>query len=116
MTKPTRETIRKRVAGQRRAAAKRKRMRNARLRSSISKGGEQAAEARLERDGAQSRTTVTRQERNIPPVDTYRLMCKRINTEDIGIFCEKYKVNYDWLLCGDLKGSPRMTSERMPAA
>jgi flagellar biosynthesis chaperone FliJ len=27
-------------------------------------------------------------------------------------FCEKYKVSYDWLLCGDLQGLQRMTQDQ----
>ena len=69
---------------------------------------------RLERDGATSRPAMQRRilalaaERSIPPADFHKLMYKRINTYDIMVFCEKHKVSYDWLLCGDLKGLHRM--------
>jgi hypothetical protein len=73
--------------------------------------------ARLEQDGAQSTAALQRrvraiaQERNIPPADFHKLMYKRINTRDVMAFCEKHKVSYDWLLCGDLAGLQRMTRE-----
>jgi hypothetical protein len=73
---------------------------------------------RLERDGAHSTAALQRrvralaQERNIPPADFHKLMYKRPSTPDVMVFCEKHKVSYDWLLCGDLKGLQRMTSER----
>jgi hypothetical protein len=73
--------------------------------------------ARLEQDGAQSTAAVQRrvraiaQERNIPPADIHKLMYKRINTRDVMVFCEKHKVSFDWLLCGDLQGLRRMTQE-----
>jgi hypothetical protein len=73
---------------------------------------------RLERDGAHSTAALQRrvralaQERSIPPADIHKLMYKRISTPDVMKFCEKHKVSYDWLLCGDLKGLQRMTSER----
>jgi hypothetical protein len=72
---------------------------------------------RLERDGAHSTAALQRrvrafaQERNIPPADFAKLMYKRINTRDMMVFCEKHKVSYDWLLCGDLQGLRRMTQE-----
>jgi hypothetical protein len=28
------------------------------------------------------------------------------------VFCEKHKVSFDWLLCGDLKGLQRMMQPR----
>jgi hypothetical protein len=73
---------------------------------------------RLERDGAHSTAALQRrvralaQERNIPAADFHKLMYKRPSTPDVMVFCEKHKVSYDWLLCGDLKGLQRMTSER----
>ena len=75
---------------------------------------------RLERDGAHSTAALQRrvkalaQERNIPAADFHKLMYKRISTPDVMVFCEKHKVNYDWLLCGDLKGLQRMKREREP--
>jgi hypothetical protein len=72
---------------------------------------------RLEQDGAHSSEALRRrvmalaQERNIPPADFKKLMYKRINTQDVMVFCEKHKVNYDWLLAGDLRGLRTMTQE-----
>jgi hypothetical protein len=72
---------------------------------------------RLDRDGAHSTAAVQRRvralahERNIPPADFAKLMYKRINMRDVMAFCEKHKVSYDWLLCGDLKGLHRMTGK-----
>ena len=77
-----------------------------------------AAFRRLERDGAHSTAALQRrvrafaQERNIPAADFHKLMYKRPSTRDVMVFCEKHKVSFDWLLCGDLKGLQRMTSER----
>jgi hypothetical protein len=73
--------------------------------------------ARLEQDGAQSTAALQRRvlalahERNIPPADYAKMMYKRINTRDAMVFCEKHKVSFDWLLCGDLAGLQRMTRE-----
>jgi hypothetical protein len=70
---------------------------------------------RLESDGATSAAAVQRrvralaEERKIPPADFSKLMHKRISVDAIGVFCEKHKISYDWLLCGDLKGLQRMT-------
>jgi hypothetical protein len=77
--------------------------------------------ARLEQDGAQSTAAVQRrvralaQERNISPADFAKLMHKRILIQHIMTFCEKHKVSYDWLLCGDLKGLSRMEQRRKVA-
>ena len=74
---------------------------------------------RLERDGATSRPAMQRRilalaaERSIPPADYAKLMHKRVNDRAIHVFCKKYKVSYDWLLCGDLKGLQRMKHERV---
>jgi hypothetical protein len=65
---------------------------------------------RLEKDGAHSTAALQRRvqalahERNIPPVDFAKLMYKRVRTLDVGVFCEKHNVSYDWLLGGDLVG------------
>jgi hypothetical protein len=73
--------------------------------------------ARLEQDGAQSTAALQRrvrtlaQERNILPADFAKLMHKRILTQHVMAICEKHKVSYDWLLCGDLQGLRRMTQE-----
>jgi hypothetical protein len=72
---------------------------------------------RLERDGATSRPAVQRRilalaaERSIPPADFHKLMYKRPSTKAVMVFCKKYKVSFDWLLCGDLQGLHRMTKE-----
>jgi hypothetical protein len=72
---------------------------------------------RLERDGAHSTAALQRrvralaEERNIPTADIHKLMYTRIRTPDVMVFCEKYKVSYDWLLSGDLRGLQRMTQE-----
>jgi hypothetical protein len=77
-----------------------------------------AAIDRLTRDGAGSTAALQRRvmalahERNLAPADFHKLMYKRPSTRDVGLFCEKHKVSYDWLLCGDLKGLQRMTQER----
>jgi hypothetical protein len=52
----------------------------------------------------------------IPPADFHKLMYKRPNVRDVGLFCEKHKVSYDWLLGGDLAGLQRMTRERKAQA
>jgi hypothetical protein len=76
---------------------------------------------RLERDGATSTKAVQRrvraiaEERNIPPADFAKLMHKRISITAIGAFCEKYKISYDWLLCGDLQGLAHMEQRRKDA-
>ena len=54
--------------------------------------------------------------RNIPPADFAKLMYKRLGTRDVMAFCEKHKVSYDWLLCGDLAGLQRMTREHKAQA
>jgi hypothetical protein len=33
-------------------------------------------------------------------------------TEELCDFIEKYRISYDWLIAGDLKGLHRMTNER----
>jgi hypothetical protein len=76
---------------------------------------------RLERDGATSTKAVQRrvraiaEERKIPPADFAKLMYKRISTLAIMQFCEKHKIRYDWLLCGDLRGLARMEQRRKDA-
>ena len=69
---------------------------------------------RLQLDGCCSSDALRRRvralalERNIPPTDLAKLMHKRVNDRAIHVFCKKYKVSYDWLLCGDLRGLQRM--------
>ena len=76
---------------------------------------------RLERDGATSTKAVQRriraiaEERKIPPADFAKLMHKRISTFTIMQFCEKHKISYDWLLCGDLQGLVRIEQRRKDA-
>jgi hypothetical protein len=64
----------------------------------------------------QRRVRALAHERNIPPADFHKLMYKRPNVRDVGLFCEKHKVSYDWLLGGDLAGLQRMTRERKAQA
>jgi hypothetical protein len=84
----------------------------------IAENWRRKAFSRLERDGAHSTAALQRrvralaQERNIPAADFHKLMYKRPSTPAVMTFCEKHKVSYDWLLCGDLKGLQRMTIER----
>jgi hypothetical protein len=72
---------------------------------------------RLEKDGAHSTPAMQRRvralahERNIPPADYAKLMYKRPNLQDIGVFCEKHNVSYDWILGGELPGLQQMTRE-----
>jgi hypothetical protein len=119
MKKPTRETIRKRVATRQRNAAQRARKRKERLCSSMAPVS--TPFERLERDGAHSTFSMQRRvkalayEINIPPADFHKLMYKRPDGYAIHVFCEKYKVSYDWLLAGDLKGLRRMTQARQSA-
>jgi hypothetical protein len=85
--------------------------------ASLAKLNQRKAFDRLERDGAHSSDALRRraraiaQERSLPPADIHKLMYKRINTRDVMAFCEKHKVSFDWLLCGDLRGLHRMTRE-----
>jgi hypothetical protein len=78
---------------------------------------QRAAFDRLEKDGAHSTTAMQRRvralahERNIPPADYAKLMYKRPNIQDIGVFCEKHGISYDWILGGELSGLQRMTRE-----
>jgi hypothetical protein len=55
------------------------------------------------------------EERSLPPAEIHKLMYKRINTRDVMLFCEKHKVSFDWLLCGDLRGLQRMTRQAKAA-
>jgi len=77
---------------------------------------------RLKSDGATSAKAVQRrvraiaEERKIPSADFAKLMRKRISITAIGAFCEKYKISYDWLLCGDLQGLAHMEQRRKDAA
>src|SRR5665647_3837728 len=79
------------------------------------------ARERLTRDGAHSSDALRRrvrafaEERSLPPAEIHKLMYKRISTRDVMLFCEKHKVSYDWLLCGDLRGLQRMTREAKAA-
>jgi hypothetical protein len=70
---------------------------------------------RLEKDGAHSTAALQRrvralaEERNIPTTDIHKLMYKKPSTHSVMVFCEKYKVSYDWILCGDLRGLQKMS-------
>jgi hypothetical protein len=85
--------------------------------TSIAQLNQRKACERLARDGANSNDALRRRvrafatERSLPPADIHKLMYKRISTRDVMLFCEKHKVSYDWLLCGDLRGLQRMTQE-----
>ena len=89
---------------------------------SLAKLASRKAFDRLEKDGAHSTAALQRRvralahERNIPPADYAKLMYKRPNVRDIGVFCEKHKVSYDWILGGDLAGLQRMTREHKDQA
>jgi hypothetical protein len=116
--KPSRKTIRKRVATRRRNAAKRDRMRKARLRTA--EGRELAAKARLAIDGACSTEATQRRilwlahERKLPPVDIAKAMtCKLHHLAD---FIKRHDLSYDWLLYGDLKGLLRMPVKKQSPA
>lgn len=91
---------------------------NNEISEALANNARQRAFRRLERDGAHSTTALQRrvralaQERNIPPADIHKLMYKRISTRDVIVFCEKYNVNCDWLLCGDLKGLKLMIQDQ----
>jgi hypothetical protein len=71
---------------------------------------------RCPRRRAAARARALAQERNVPPADIAKLMYKRINTRDVMAFCEKHRVSYDWLLCGDLGGLRRMMREHKAQA
>ena len=81
-----------------------------------------AAFDRLEKDGAHSTAAMQRRvralahERNIPPADFAKLMYKRPNIQDIGAFCEKHNVSYDWILGGVLAGLQQMAREHKDRA
>jgi hypothetical protein len=118
--KPSRETIRKRIATRRRNAAARKKRHEARLNDpTLGKEARRiAAIDRLTRDGATSTAALQRRvmalahERNIPPADYAKLMHKRVLTGHMLAFCKNHEVSVDWLMFGDLKGLQRMTQER----
>jgi hypothetical protein len=57
----------------------------------------------------QRRVRALAHERNIPPADFHKLMYKKPSTHSVMVFCEKYKVSYDWILCGDLRGLQKMS-------
>jgi len=86
---------------------------------SLADAARQRAFRRLERDGAHSTAALQRrvralaEERNIPAADIHKLMYKRPSTPDVMVFCEKYNVNFDWLLCGDLLGLRRRKPHRL---
>jgi hypothetical protein len=46
----------------------------------------------------------------ITPADVAKVM--KCTSYEIEVFAKKYRVGYDWLLYGDLKGLQRMTCER----
>jgi hypothetical protein len=85
---------------------------------SLADAARQRAFRRLECDGANSTAALQRrvralaEERNIPTADLHKLMYKKPSTHTVMVFCEKYKVSYDWILCGDLQGLRRMTQAK----
>jgi hypothetical protein len=82
---------------------------------SLVNAARQRAFRRLERDGAHSTAALQRrvralaEERNIPTADIHKLMYKKPTTQSVMVFCEKYRVSYDWILCGDLRGLQKMS-------
>jgi hypothetical protein len=38
-------------------------------------------------------------------------MYKKPSTHSVMVFCEKYNVSFDWILCGDLRGLRRMAQK-----
>jgi hypothetical protein len=109
---PSKETIAKRVAGQKRNRARRKRMQEKRLRGD----GKEAAAERLSSDGCYGRDAIQRRirwlahERNLPPCEIAKALMVR--QYDLVQFIERHNLSYDWLLCGDLKGLARMPVKR----
>jgi hypothetical protein len=112
MAKASKETIRKRVAGQRGARAKRRRMARERVHSSM--GPELAARVRLDADGASKSGQINR--RVLWLVREWQLpRCPKIGhtmTPELVGYCKTHGVSMDWLLCGDLKGLHRMMMKR----
>lgn len=86
---------------------------------SLADNARRKAADRLQRDGCCSNDALRRrvralaEERNIPPADFAKLMHRRVNDRAIHVFCEKYKVSYDWLLYGDLRGLQRMAQSAL---
>lgn len=113
MTKPSKETIAKRVATRRRNAAKRKRMAEKR---SAPLAADALADARLEMDGSHSKEAIRRRilwvayERKLAPVDIAKAMTLR--QYDLVQFAECHELSFDWFFCGDLKGLLRRPVKR----
>jgi hypothetical protein len=98
------KTLTKRALTRRRNAARRKAVRRKR------------PLGRLYDDGACSTENIRRRlqwlahERQIPIKQLPKVL--RTPTEELVNFAEKYRINYDWLLCGDLKGLHLMMNAR----
>ena len=75
---------------------------------------------RLEKTGAtslqamQARIRALAHERGLPPEEIHKLMYKRVATGNVQDFCKKHKVNYNWLLWGDLQGLRLMATGKQP--
>jgi hypothetical protein len=116
--KPSRGTIRKRVATRRLNAAIRERRRKVRLRGSL--GPELAARTRLEIDGAGRGEAVQRRilwlahERKLAPAEIEKAMTCRLH--HLAAFIKRQNLSYDWLLYGDLKGLQRMHVKKQSPA
>ena len=82
---------------------------------SLANAARNAAFRRLERDGVHSTAALQRrvralaEERNIPTADIHKLMYKKPSTHSVMVFCEKYKVSYDWIL----RGGPSRLAENV---
>ena len=98
MAKPTRKTIRKRIATRRRNLRK---WRN-------------SANGRMDADGASKPAQITR--RMLWVATEWQLpRCPRIGrtpTKALFDYCETHGVSLDWMLDGDLKGLQRMVQQR----
>jgi hypothetical protein len=100
MSKPSRKTIRKRIATRRRNAG----IRRARRRKT--------AEGRLSTDGAYATENIGRRLRwlahewKIPADRLPKVKC--VPTEELSDFVQTHNINWNWLLSGDLKGLRNM--------
>lgn len=113
MSKPTKETIAKRIATRRRNAAKRRRLREGRPLD-----GPTAAAVRLDKDGCSGKDATRRRimwlahERKLPPCEIEKALT--LQAHHIAEFVERHNLSFDWLFCGDLKGLLRMPRIKGP--
>jgi hypothetical protein len=118
MSKPSRETLRKRIGTRRSNAAKRKRMRARREARILAKGGPEAARQRLDSDGASSNEAIWRRilwfanEHKLPPAEIQEAMAGRL--DNVTDFIQRHGISYDWMFLGDLKGLLRMPMKQSP--